>query len=222
MGETLPLPNRSTAVPGTTPERERTVLHHSAHPERRAVLRSLADEGQLPMEDLAAAVTTRLADGAARPTDEPSREAVTTSLYHTHLYPLAEAGLIEHDGDSTVALSPSVDPELVTELTRAGEGEWASLKVLLSEERRQRVVATLSSSDGSMSLTRLAETVAAIEGPTSEGPRATIESVRVALHHVDLPKLADVGVVTHDVDDDSVELASVPDAYRAYVAGPGV
>jgi hypothetical protein len=35
------------------------------------------------------------------------------------------------------------------------------------------------------------------------------------LHHVDRPALADASVATYGVDEESVELTSVPGAYRA-------
>jgi DNA-binding phage protein len=222
MGGTLPLTNRSTETPGSTSDLERSVLYHCARAERRAVLQSLADEEQLSLTDLATAVATRIADASTPHCRKPSADHVATSLYHAHLHPLAEAGLIERADDSTVALAGSVDPTVVEDLIRAGDGDWEALEAILGTERRQRVVTALASADGAMPRTRLAETLAAMAGPTTDGPGAVVDSMDVSLHHVDLPALADAGVVTYDVDEENVELASVPDAYRAYATPPGV
>lgn len=222
MGGTLPLPNRSTDTPGSASDLERSVLYHCARSERRAVLQSLADEGRLSLADLATAVASRLADESTVQAGGPSTDHVATSLYHAHLHPLAEAGLIERRDDSTVALSQSVDATVVDDLIRAGDGDWEALEAILSTERRQRVVAALASADDAVSRDRLAETLTAMARPTTDGPGAVVDSIHVSLHHVDLPTLAEAGVVAYDADEESVELASVPDAYRAYVAPPGV
>lgn len=222
MGGTLPLSNRSTETPGSASDLERSVLYHCAQVERRAVLHSLADEGQLSMENLATAVTTRLADPSTPHVRGPSTDHVATSLYHAHLHPLAEAGLIERRGDSSVALSESLDSTAVDDLIRAGDGDWEALEAILSTERRQRVVAALASADSALSRDRLAETLAAMARPTADGPGAVADSIHVSLHHVDLPALADAGVVVYDADEESVALASVPDAYRAHAAPPSL
>lgn len=218
MGGTLPLPNRSTETPGSASDLERSVLYHCARAERRAVLQSLADEGQLSMADLATAVATRLSNESTPRDQGPSTDHVATSLYHAHLHPLAEDGLIERRDDSTVALAQSVDAATVDDLIRAGDGDWAALEAILGTECRQRVVAALASADGAVSRSRLAETLAAMARPTTDGPGAVVDSIDVSLHHVDLPALAEAGVVRYDLDEESVELASVPDAYGAYAA----
>lgn len=222
MGGTLPLPNRSTDAPGTETAIERSILHHCARPHRRAVLESLADHGQLGIEDLAAAVAEHPALAPSPDAQAPTREEVATSLHHVHLHPLAADDLVVRDGDSTLALSSAIEPGTVAKLARAGDGEWAALKTLLADVRRQRVVACLTAADGATSLEGLAETVAAVEGLSSEGPRSTVDSVRVSLHHVDLPALATADVVDYDAEDGRVALASVPNAYRTVLTRSGV
>lgn len=222
MGGTLPLTTRSTDRSGRTSALARSVLYHCARAERRAVLQSLADEGPLSLENLATTVTTRLADASTPHVRGPSTDHVATSLYHAHLHPLAEAGLIERRDDSSVALSESLDSTVVDDLIRAGDGDWEALEAILSTERRHRVVAALASADGALSRDRLAETLAAMARPTTDGPGAVADSIHVSLHHVDLPALADAGVVVYDSDEESVALASVPDAYRAHAAPSSV
>lgn len=222
MGGTLPLTNRSTDTPGSTSVLERSVLYHCARAERRAVLQSLADEGQLSLDDLVTAVTTRLADGSSPHAEEPSTEHVAARLYHAHLHPLAEAGLVEWRDDSSVALSESLDAAVVDDLIQAGGGDWEALEAILGTERRQRVVVALASADGTVSRDRLAETLAAMARPATDGPGAVVDSITLSLHHVDLPALTDAGVVSYDAEESSVALVSVPDAYRANAAPPSV
>lgn len=218
MGETLPLPNRSDDPQGSTSGVERSLLYHGAQPVRRTALEALADAGQQSLDALATDVAARLGDDSTTTVEGTAPEDVITELYHNHLQSLSDAGLVERYDESTVALAPAVDPAHVRELTRAGDGAWEALEALLADRRRERVVAVLSSVDDPMSLTGLAEAVAALERPTTDGPRASVEAVRVSLHHVDLPKLSTVGILTYDHEDQRAELDAVPDVYSAYVA----
>lgn len=73
---------------------------------------------------------------------------------------------------------------------------------LLADDRRRYVLKCLREHDGAISMSDLAEDVAARE---TEEPRTAIEAemvqrVATSLYHSHVPKLADVGVVEFDRD----------------------
>ncbi|USZ67494.1 hypothetical protein NGM10_12240 [Halorussus salilacus] len=80
---------------------------------------------------------------------------------------------------------------------------------LLVTERRRNALYVLYRSPGPLSVSALAEEVAALEG-------ADPERVATALHHVHLPKLADAGVVEYDGD--AVRLDDLSERFRRYLA----
>ncbi|WP_224269259.1 DUF7344 domain-containing protein [Haloprofundus salinisoli] len=80
---------------------------------------------------------------------------------------------------------------------------------LLENPRRRYVLYSLRRNAASMELDSLAERVAELEASDASA-RADddhVRTVRVALHHVHLAKLADAGVVSHEPGRETVELA---------------
>lgn len=73
---------------------------------------------------------------------------------------------------------------------------------LLGDRRRRHVLACLAESEGELTLTELAEEVAAREGQASPGevPDEDCRSVRLALHHNHVPRLAASGALEYDRD----------------------
>lgn len=86
----------------------------------------------------------------------------------------------------------------------------------LSDETRRQVVRTLHEDAGVVSMQDLAERIAAT---SSEGPATTdVESLRVRLHHVHLPKLDDNGLVDWDRRERTVSATDHP-AYESDQSG---
>ncbi|ELZ11568.1 hypothetical protein C479_06881 [Halovivax asiaticus JCM 14624] len=79
-----------------------------------------------------------------------------------------------------------------------------ALFAAFADERRQRVVASLAASLEPMSVSDLAERIAAEEGQSIPDHR---ERVETALVHSHLPQLQDVGLVQYDAVGGTVELA---------------
>ncbi|WP_232686894.1 DUF7344 domain-containing protein [Halobacterium zhouii] len=67
---------------------------------------------------------------------------------------------------------------------------------LLSAKRRRIVCGVLADADGPVRFERLAEAVATREA--APDGREEADDVAVALHHVHLPRLAEVGVIEYD------------------------
>ena len=68
---------------------------------------------------------------------------------------------------------------------------------LLSNALRRDVLAVVCGRDSPADLDEIAETVAS-DTESTESRGSALDSVRVALHHVHLPKLDEVGVVSYD------------------------
>lgn len=222
MGRTVPhAANRTESPDGTMDTTPPTslLLAHCAIDDRRAVLESLCASTESSLEELAERVVAERRDvePAAVPSD--ARESALVSLYHNHLQQLSEADLVDLDqsGDiATVTLASSVDEARIRELIDAGAGCWETLGILLGDPRRERVASLLASADdAALPLGDLARAIAALErGEAGAPPETAVESTRVSLHHVHLPKLSNVGVVEYDPEAAEVSLQELPDAYE--------
>lgn len=71
---------------------------------------------------------------------------------------------------------------------------------LLSAERRQTVLQVVTAEMATFGLRELAREVAANEDDASQ-----VEQVAVALHHVHLPKMAELGVLSYDPERHQIE-----------------
>ena len=74
---------------------------------------------------------------------------------------------------------------------------------LLASERRRLTLEVLSDRPSSVALDELAAEVAAREHENA-GERAT-ETVAVSLHHVHLPKMANLGALSYDPETNQIE-----------------
>jgi len=81
---------------------------------------------------------------------------------------------------------------------------------LLAPERRRNALHVLYRRSEPMTMTDLAEEVAALED-------APTERVAAGLHHVHIPKLAEEGVAEYDADDGLVRLSETSDRFRAFL-----
>ncbi|MEF8799478.1 MAG: hypothetical protein V5A56_00360 [Halolamina sp.] len=72
---------------------------------RRAVLRTLDEEGELTLSELAEMIAAEENDAHPSGVSESARRSVYISLYQRHVPKLAEHGIVDYDRDeSTVAL----------------------------------------------------------------------------------------------------------------------
>lgn len=99
-------PEDVTATYGETTDLSEGERHRLLRAERRRVTLEVLTDWSAPVdvEDLAAAVAEREADGA----DESTVRRVTVSLHHLHLPKMAEAGVVDYDpGAARVESCPS-------------------------------------------------------------------------------------------------------------------
>jgi DNA-binding transcriptional ArsR family regulator len=88
----------------------------------------------------------------------------------------------------------------------------------LANETRQQIVRILREQPGSVSEADLAERLAATSD-SGDGTSDTVASLRIHLHHVHLPKLADGGLVERDREERTVAATDHPVYDSARVGG---
>jgi hypothetical protein len=90
---------------------------------------------------------------------------------------------------------------------------------VLKNRRRRDVLEYLQSTEGSVTLSELAERIAAWENdiPMSALNSTQRKRVYVALYQTHLPKMDDVGVIEYDSDRGTVELSENADLLRMYL-----
>lgn len=175
-----------------------TVADALRSPQRRYALAALLS-GDDQMEP-----STLLADVQARSTVD--EESLAVRLHHVHLPNLADAGLIDRSGD-TVSLTdhplfdcPGIDVEALVD----GDG-WDALTAIASEPRRRYLLDVVDAADAPVPL----EQLAALVGSRVENGPGT-EQLKSLFHHVDLPRLAEIGVVTYNREEQMVAAAEIP------------
>lgn len=116
-----------------------------------------------------------------------------------------------HGTDTTwVRPGPAFDSAHVQLLERLArdDGVEPAVPATLGDPRRRRIVAALSTVDGEIDTTDLAAVIAA--GRQDGAPEASIDVLRLRLHHGDLPALDEAGVVEYHPDDQRVEYVGLP------------
>lgn len=88
---------------------------------------------------------------------------------------------------------------------------------VLRNARRRLVIETLQTSEGTVSVSDLAEAVAAKEAGTNPAPKNKRQSVYVSLHQTHLPKLDSLGIVEYDPDSKDVALLDRVEEIEVYM-----
>lgn len=198
----------ATARPGA-------VLAVSTNAERRAALTEVQKQSPIEVRDLAARVVARVEGRPIDDVTDEERQRTSAALHHSHLPRLAEAGFVEMEREQDANyVRPDEDVDAATlesieELADHESGETV-LEVLADPERR-RVAASLARADEPVSVTGLAESMAADGGDALVGGGTSVESIRVSLHHIHLPRLEDAGLVEYDSADARVTTVDVPE-----------
>jgi len=200
--------------PATTAKLD-AVFDCLAHGDRRRILRHLleGDAGPVSQRALSSALLGEEPTGSGR-----TRQQLRTAIRHTHGPKLAAAGLVER-GDDAVWLAdhPAFeDAGIVEALTTAPTAEAAPRDELfgsLADGRRRLVLDVLSHQFQAIHTETLARELGAIEEglPEAEVPTETGERLLVELAHVQLPRLADAGLVDYDRDAGTVAYEGHPE-----------
>lgn len=168
-------------------------------PRQRRVLSMLRDRSRpLTPDELAAGLVT--ADPSA--VSEAERESVRVDLRHRCLPKLEAAGWIERRSDGFVVDEPLPVERLDLSIPSLRDPEhpsWEEVSVLLARPIRREILSIVADQRERLTVDELAATLRK-RGVSSDGGRP----LSIALHHVDLPTLADVGVVEYDRDERTV------------------
>lgn len=162
--------------------------------ERRRLVHDVLSERTTPIElgQLAAEIAAQ-EEGFDAPPEEPPMD-VTIDLHHCHLPKLDEAGVLDYDPESRV-IKRIDGPSGADERDRSGRSvdkDNAACTIAL----REHVTAYFDASSGeTASLDDLARYAATQLSDTADWPT---ERIRLRLHHVVLPRLADIGVIDYD------------------------
>lgn len=227
----------NSALPGDRRShcREAVVARAIAQPTCRAALTVLEERGgSIEVETLARAVATETTDEGLEGSPAPERGDYHLLLYHSTLPRLASLGLVDWDpeagtaelADTSSIRALGVD---VASLDEEDAVPWDALATVLATPRRKATVSVLAAGD-ELTIHGLAVAVAAEVGgvPPAERPAEEVTETAIALRHVDLPKLAEVGLIEEGWDDGPIvlrddRLAQLPplDAVRPAGSGPG-
>jgi DNA-binding transcriptional ArsR family regulator len=170
-------------------------------------------------EELAALVVAEEEDKSLVEVTPAEVKRAEVDLAHVHLPKLREAGLVTHDGTIERTDHPALQDPKVTRMTEVDASEWDDVLSCLTDKRRRIVLSTLYRNDGRMERTALATEVTD-KLRTDAGTELAAEDVLLDLHHVQLPKLEDAGLVTCDRESESVIFEGHPALDEAWlVAG---
>lgn len=205
-GFVIPMIERRSSLPSKAPLLDASILGDRR---QRRLLDILRDRS-LPLTERGLAVEL-----AAREEDKPPADVTTEErrqrqlrLHHQDLPEFEAAGLIERRPDGVVSTEqfplPEPNPPL-PHIPGLDDPSGEELATLLSRPRRQDVVSLVVERDRPLALDEIAAELATSERRTASADDPVDESsLRITLHHVDLPKLDDIGLIEYDSDEKTV------------------
>jgi hypothetical protein len=169
--------------------------------QRRVISILLAQSGPITERDLATRLAAREVETSPAGVTGEDRQRVGWDLYHRCLPMLEAAGWIVRYPVGIVAsehLSAETLGVSLADFDDIDSSSWESLAVLFARPRRQQVAAVLAGRHRPLSLDELgAELTTADASSTPDGDGNEL-TLRVMLHHIHLPALAEVGLVEYD------------------------
>lgn len=164
------------------------------HPRRIRVLEALSTEASpVTLMDLTTAIVERESFDVS---NGQARYDVRISLVHNHLPRLAECGLLEWDGETASLADDTALPlDRLSALLEScdAEDETRILEILVHPVRTQ-LYSILRERDRPCSLEELASELTACDAGSLSNPR----DATIALSHIHLPALADIGLIEFD------------------------
>lgn len=172
------------------------------NPVRRSVLHVLLTQGAVSSSTLASALTGDTEPLPSTPF-ETLREAMVM-LRHVHLPKLEDADLARVEAE-TVSPGPHVDvhngPLTAPLLGVVRQDVWSAVAAASSSRLRRAVVDALARSGPTLTLGQVADVVTTSATQSAETVTGAVDGTTDTtelLHHLHLPVLAEVGLVTYD------------------------
>lgn len=182
-------------------------------PRQRCVLALLLDSsGTLSVRDIAVQLAARSADTPPSEVPEADVREVATDLHHRCLPELETLELIERLPTGRVAAGERLTVDRGVAPPALGGSEmpsWEAIAELFENPRRRRVASIVAERRRPIRLEELAGELSTRERSPSTAGENGDDTIHVSLHHVDLPRLDDVGLIDYDRSDRTVD-ATVP------------
>ncbi|MDS0280917.1 DUF7344 domain-containing protein [Haloarcula onubensis] len=166
--------------------------------QRSRQLLSCLQDGPATVRDLAVALAASDLDCARSAVTATDRRQYHQQLDHRYLPRLNDVGLVTRSPDGFVEYVPTVLDGFEVEfpsLAEPTDPSWPAAAAVLGRAYRHSLV-SLVAEVGSASLSQLTDQLAGADGTPGQRPR----ELAITLHHVDLPKLAAVGLLNYDYE----------------------
>lgn len=157
-------------------------------PRQRQILAAVQTHGTMSVEELAAHLATEHEGTASEP-------EIQLDLYHRCLPKLEAVGWIEREGETveTAGDCPFGDESPLPDLSDTDDQFWRAVDAVVARPRRREWLSVLVEQNGKTTLGSLVTMLADRAGVDCDERTA-----KALLHHVDLPTLTDVGLVSYD------------------------
>lgn len=181
-------------------------------PRQRRVLSILLNQPQpMTVRDLGVQIAAHETERAPSDVPEEDHQPIRVDLHHRCLPKLEAVGWIERHPEGVIAAEslPFGDEESSFPDLQDPNYPWEAIGALLARPRRQDVVAIVAGQCHRLTLEGLATELAEYGHASWATERREDEpTLRSLLHHIDLPKLAEVGLIEYDRDEKTVTRTS--------------
>lgn len=162
----------------------------------------------LTERDLSVQLTARETGADPGDIDEEDHQSVRVALHHQCLPKLESEGWIKRHQEGFVAAEPlpvSDDDSPLPDLHDLDHPFWEAVGALLARPRRQDLVTIVAGRRDPLTLAELATALPEHSDGSWPGEGCADEPTLFStLHHVDLPKLAEVGLIEYDPDEKTI------------------
>ncbi|PSP95860.1 hypothetical protein BRC91_00760 [Halobacteriales archaeon QS_4_62_28] len=175
---------------------------------QRRILSILADQSTpTPVRELGVRLAARETGIAPSEIPESEYQSVRTDLEHRCLLKLESVGWLERYPEGIVATEPFPTETAKLSLPDVRDPEaihWDQISVLLGCPRRQEVVSLLADQQHRITVNELAGELRNRNHSSRTTYSQADKGSLVTLHHVDLPKLAAVELLSYDAEEKTI------------------
>ncbi|WP_423750599.1 DUF7344 domain-containing protein [Salinirarus marinus] len=171
---------------------------------QRRILAILLDRSRpMTAREISVQIAARETDVEPADVTEEGSRSIRMDLHHRCLPKLEPVGWIERRPNGVVAEEPlplGVEKLSLPELREPEHPFWDAVSVLLAQPRRRELVSVIANQRHRVTLDELATGLRTRGRPSRRGWPDDERDLLCTLHHVDLPKLAETGLIEYDAD----------------------